>query len=50
MFGKSLGSDKGKKTVRLKIKESLSFDIWKFRIGHADCDDNRIICSDDYNL
>jgi hypothetical protein len=34
--GKSIGSDRGKKTSPLKIKDSLSFDIWTFRSGQPD--------------
>jgi hypothetical protein len=28
--GKSIGSDKGKKISRLKVKDPLSFEIWIF--------------------
>ena len=29
--GKGLGSDRGKKTSALKVKDPLSFEIWIFR-------------------
>ena len=41
--GKSLDSDRGKKTSTQKIKDSLSFEIWIFRNGQLDCDDDHII-------
>jgi hypothetical protein len=49
--GKSLGSDRGKKTPTSKVKDPLSFEIWIFRNGQPDRDDDRrICCSDDFNL
>jgi hypothetical protein len=39
--GKSLGSDRGKKTSTKKVKHPLSFEIWIFRNGQPYCDDNR---------
>ena len=45
-FGKSLGSDRGKKTSTKKVKDPLSFEIWIFRNGRPDCD----FCSDYFNL
>ena len=44
---KSPGSDKGKNTSTYKVKDPLSFQIWIFRNGQPDCDDDR---SDDFNL
>jgi len=41
--GKSLGSDKGKKTSTQKVKDPLSIEIWTFRNGQPDCDDDRRI-------
>ena len=39
--GTSLGSDRGKKTSTQKVKDPLSFEIWIFRTGQSDCDDDR---------
>ena len=39
--GKSLGSDRGKKTSTKKVKHPLSFEIWIFRNGQPYCDDHR---------
>ena len=47
--GISLGNDRGKNIFTLSIKKSLSFDIWQFRNGLPNYDDDRKICSDDYN-
>ena len=44
MSGKSLDSDRGKKTSTQIVKDPLSFDIWISRNGQPDCDDDRIIC------
>ena len=41
--GKRLGSDRGKKTPTYKVKDPLLFEIWIFRNGQPDCDDDRII-------
>ena len=41
--GKSLGSDRGKKTPTSKVKDPLSFEIWIFRNGQPDRDDDRRI-------
>jgi hypothetical protein len=41
--GKSLGSDRGKKTSTQKVKDPLSFEIWILRNGQPDCDDDGII-------
>ena len=48
--GKSFGNDKGKNTSTQKVKGPLLFDIWKFRNGQHDCNDDSRICSDDFNL
>jgi hypothetical protein len=42
--GKRLGSDRGKKTSTYKVKDPLSFEIWIFRNGQPDCDDDLRIC------
>ena len=39
--GKSLSSDRGKKKYMKKIKYPLSFEIWIFRYGQPDRDDDR---------
>ena len=41
--GKRLCSDRGKKTSTYKLKDPLSFEIWIFRSGQPDCDDDRRI-------
>jgi hypothetical protein len=41
--GKSLGSDRGKKTPTSKVKDPLPFEIWIFRNGQPDRDDDRRI-------
>ena len=38
--GKSLGSDRGKKTSTQKVKDPLSFEIWILRNSQPDCDDD----------
>ena len=38
--GKSLGSDRGKKTSMQKVKDPLSFEIWILQNGQPDCDDD----------
>ena len=40
---KSLDSDRGKKTPTSKVKDPLSFEIWIFRNGQPDRDDDRRI-------
>jgi hypothetical protein len=42
--GKSIGSDRAKKTSTLKVKDPLSFEIWMFFSGQPDCDDESRIC------
>jgi hypothetical protein len=42
MSGKSL-SDREKKTSTQKVKYPSSFEIWIFRNGQPDCDDDRRI-------
>ena len=39
--GKSFGTDREKKTSTYKVKDPLSFEV--FRNGQPDCDDNRRI-------
>ena len=41
--GKSVGSDRGNQTSMLKVKDPLSFEIWIFRNGQPDGDDDQII-------
>ena len=41
--GKSMFSNRGKKTSTSKVKDPLSFEIWIFRIGSPDCVDDRTI-------
>ena len=41
--GKSLCSDRGQKITPLKVKYTLPFEIWIFRICQPDCDGDRII-------
>ena len=41
--GKSLGSNRGKKTSMQKVKDPLSFEIWIFHNGQPDCDHDRRI-------
>ena len=36
----SLGSDRAKKQFTSKVKDPLSFEIWIFRNGQPDSDDN----------
>ena len=38
--GESIDSDRGKKTSTQKVKDPLSFEIWIFRNGQPDCDDD----------
>jgi hypothetical protein len=38
--GKSLGSDRGKKTSMQKVKDPMSFEIWIFQNGQPDYDDD----------
>ena len=40
---KSLGSDRGKKKSTYKVKDTLSFEIWIFRSGQPDHNDDRKI-------
>ena len=48
--GRSLGNDRGKKIYTQKVKDQLPFDIWQFCSGLPDCDDDRKMCRDDFNL
>ena len=41
--GKSICNDRGKKIYTKKIKYPLSFEIWIFRYGQPDHDDDRKI-------
>ena len=38
--GKSLGSDRGNKTSTYIVNDPLLFEIWIFRNGQPDCDDD----------
>ena len=40
MSGKSLGTDREKKTSTYKVKDPLSFEIWAYRNGQPDRHDN----------
>ena len=40
---KSLGSDRGKKNIYVKVKDPLSFEIWIFCKVKQSCDDDRRI-------
>ena len=42
-FGKSICSDRGEKKMYEKIKYPLSFEIWIFRYGQPDRDNDRQI-------
>jgi hypothetical protein len=39
--GKSLSSDRGKKTSTYKVKDPLPLEIWIFCNNQSDCDDDR---------
>jgi hypothetical protein len=41
--GKRVGSDRGNQTSTLKVNDPLSFEIWIFRNGQPDGDDDQII-------
>jgi hypothetical protein len=43
LLGQSLVGDRGMKKIDVKSKDPLSFEIWIFRNGQPDHDDNRII-------
>ena len=42
--GESGGSDTGKKTYTKNVKDPSSFEIWIFRNGEPDGNDDHIIC------
>ena len=39
--GKSLGNNRGKKQSTQKVKDPLSLEIWIFRNGQSDRDEDR---------
>ena len=41
--GKSIGTQRGKKTSTSKVHSLFSFEIWIFHSGHPDCDNYLII-------